>query len=272
MLDSRIILKENGVVPNKALGQNFLVDENAVERIVKLCRCDGLPVLEIGPGLGSLTSELVRSASHVTAVEIDGRMVELLTKYAECDNLNIMKADFIKLSSAEINHAMHDRAFIAAGNLPYYITAPICQKLLDDELSIIRMVLMMQEEAAERLTAKPSDRNYVPLTVLAQQKYDISLGLKLSPASYYPAPDVNSVVMVFEPGGRTVPRNFSKVVKASFAMRRKTLMNNLQALADKAKAAKILEMAELAPSTRAETLTIDQFVMLTESYNRIMGY
>ena len=71
MLDSRIILKEHGVVPNKALGQNFLVDENAVERIVKLCRCDGLPVLEIGPGLGSLTSELVRSASHVSAVEID---------------------------------------------------------------------------------------------------------------------------------------------------------------------------------------------------------
>ena len=108
--------------------------------------------------------------------------------------------------------------------------------------------------------------------MLAQQKYDISLGLKLSPASYYPAPDVNSVVMVFEPGGRTVPRNFSKVVKASFAMRRKTLMNNLQSLANKARAAKFLELAGLAPSARAETLTIDQFVMLTESYNRIMGY
>ena len=271
MLDSKAIIANNGLNPNKALGQNFLIDETAIKRIVELCRCDDSPVLEIGPGLGALTEELLKHAQKVCAVEIDANMVQLLSaNLGNNPKLSLVNCDFLKYPVERIKDGFSSGSFIVAANLPYYITAPICQRLFDSELNISRMVLMMQEEAADRFTAAPGAKNYVPLSVIAQQLFDISRGLRLSPASYYPAPDVNSVVLVFERSNRFTPKSFSKVVKAAFAMRRKTLLNNLQNIADKAAALQIIESAGLSPSVRAESLSPSDFVSLSKAYDELI--
>ena len=271
MLDSKAIIANNGLNPNKALGQNFLIDETAIKRIVELCRCDDSPVFEIGPGLGALTEELLKHAQKVCAVEIDANMVQLLSaNLGNNPKLSLVNCDFLKYPVERIKDEFSCGSFIVAANLPYYITAPICQRLFDSELNISRMVLMMQEEAADRFTAAPGAKNYVPLSVIAQQLFDISVGLKLSPASYYPAPEVNSVVLVFERSNRFTPKDFSKVVKAAFAMRRKTLFNNLQSIADKAAVLHIIESAGLSPSVRAESLSPSDFVSLSKAYDELI--
>lgn len=271
MMNAKELIIEYGLHPNKSLGQNFLTDDVACSHIVSLACYNNLPVMEIGPGLGALTSKLVDAASKIFAIEIDEHMIEILSKQlGSHTNLEIIHADFIKYPLSLIASKLQGESCTVVGNLPYYITAPICQKLLKCEFDIPRMVLMMQEEAAERFFAAPGDKTYVPLTVIAQQKYSISIARRLSPASYYPAPDVNSCVLLFERNGNATIENFSRIVRASFAMRRKTLYNNLQSLVDKDTASMLIDHASLDPHVRAETLTIEQFSALTEAYNSIL--
>lgn len=267
-MNAKELINTYGLHPNKSLGQNFLTDNAVCSQIVTLCNCKGNTVLEIGPGLGALTKELVKSASEVFAVEIDENMVKILSEQLHsCTNLRVIHADFIKYPLSLLESALDGKPCIVAGNLPYYITTPICQKLLGTEINIPRMVLMVQEEAAERFLSSPGDKNYVPLSVAAQQKYTISIAHRLSPSSYYPAPEVNSCVLVFERNGNETIPNFYRIVKAAFAMRRKTLYNNMQSLLNKRASAMVIECASLNPSVRAETLTIEQFSALTEAYN-----
>ncbi len=230
-----------------------------------------MPVLEIGPGLGALTSELINHASKVIAIEIDGRMVELLSKNLAATNLNIIHADFMKYPLSELAHTFGDEQCIVVGNLPYYITSPICQRLMDSSLNVSRMVLMMQSEAADRFMAKPGDKNYVPISVIAQQLYNISIGLKLSPASYFPSPEVNSTVLLFERSSRSFPANFVRIVKAAFAMRRKTIYNNLLSLSDKHTTSKLLEKANISHEIRAEALSPEEFFALAIEYDEIIA-
>lgn len=268
MINSSEIIKLNDIIPNKALGQNFLVDCDAIQKIIDLTCCAGQPVLEIGPGVGALTSELVHSASHLLAVEIDKHMVEILSKEVTNDNLTILNSDFLKVSNLEIVNLLGINKFLVVGNLPYYITSDICQKLLSNDFDSPRMVLMMQEEAALRFTAKPCDKNYVPLSIISQQRYCITKRLSLSPSAYYPSPEVNSVVLLFERKNSELIDNYSKVVKASFAMRRKTLRNNLRSIADETTIANMLNEVGLASDIRAEAVSVEQFVKLTEVYNQ----
>lgn len=271
MMNAKELINTYGLYPNKSLGQNFLIDDAVCLQIAALSRCEGNPVLEIGPGLGALTSELVKSASEVFAVEIDGNMVKILSEQLRsCTNLRVIHADFIKYPLSLLASALNGKPCIVAGNLPYYITAAICQKLLESEINIPRMVLMVQEEAAERFLASPGDKNYVPLSIAAQQKYTISIAHRLSPSSYYPAPDVNSCVLLFERNENEPIPNFYRIVKAAFAMRRKTLYNNMQSLLNKRASSIVIECASLNPSVRAETLTIEQFSALTKAYNRFI--
>lgn len=268
MMNAKELINAYGLHPNKSLGQNFLIDDAVCSQIAALCHCEGNPVLEIGPGLGALTQELVKTASQVFAVEIDESMVKILSEQLQSfTNLRVLHADFIKYPLSLLASALNGKPCIVAGNLPYYITSAICQKLLSSEINIPRMVLMVQEEAAERFLASPGDKNYVPLSVAAQQKYTISITHRLSPASYYPSPEVNSCVLLFERNtNRTIP-NFYRIVKAAFAMRRKTLYNNMQTILNKSESVSVIEYASLNPSVRAETLTIEQFSALTEAYN-----
>lgn len=268
MIDSKEMIKTTGFYPNKALGQNFLVDETALSNIAAHSQCEGMPVLEVGPGFGALTNELAKTASKVLAIEIDKRLYEILSEtFKERANIELICEDFLKFPISSISSAFSNRPFIVAANLPYYITSPICLKLICSDLPITRMVLMMQQEAADRFFAHPGDKNYGPLSIVSQYLYTISEPIKLSPASYYPAPEVKSSVLLFERNENRLIENFMYVIKASFSMRRKTLYNNLIGIMSKDSAQAIIKNAGLEPSVRAESLSIEKFIELTIQYN-----
>ena len=271
MMNLKEILEKNNIVPNKALGQNFLIDETALERIAGLSTEDGLPVLEIGAGLGALTERLAQRTEKMVAVEIDKVLFNILSEvFADKPNVQLIRKDFLKISEDEILSLFNEGSFNVAANLPYYITSPICEKLINPVFPIKRMVLMMQQEAAERFLSLPKAKNYVPLTVLTRQLFDVSTVFALSPASYYPQPSVNSVVLKFERKDSSMPEYMPKIVRAAFAMRRKTLRNNLSVLIDKSAVDKVITDADLMPSARAETLSNEDFIRLSEAYREYL--
>ena len=266
MIDSKKIIKESGLVPNKALGQNFLTDVSAVTRIAELSRCNGKHVLEIGPGLGVLTGEFSKTAVQVTAVEIDSQMVAFLTDLLSARaNVRIVNKDFLKLTVNDITELTNGSGFTVAANLPYYITSAAAMKLIDSPLPIERMVLMMQTEAADHFTAGPRAKCYTPVSVLSNRYYRVTKEFELSPSSYYPEPAVSSAVLLFERNGIPYDPSFSKLVKAAFAMRRKTLRNNLSGLIPKETVPAVIESAGLNASCRAEELSVDDFVKLNDA-------
>lgn len=257
-------IAEYGLKPNKALGQNFLTDEAAIGRIVSNAVSPGLPILEIGPGLGAITRPLAESGLPLIAVELDSVLCGILETGLP-ENAKVINADFLKSDLKKIHEELGGGEIVAVGNLPYYITSPICMRLIQSGLPIKRMVLMMQKEASNRFTAGPGDKNYVPLTVLSSYLFDVSPLFELSPASYFPQPEVSSAVLCFDRKKKALPEGFSSLVKCAFAMRRKTLLNNLSALGlSKAETSALIERAGLSPSSRAETLSVADFARLAE--------
>ena len=248
-------LEHLGISPNKALGQNFLVDQLALEAMMDCLQGQGLPVLEIGPGLGALTQALCASASQVVAVEKDAAMVQALASAIHCTNLAVLEGDFLQADLQDIQARLGGGAFLAAGNLPYYITTPIALRLLGEGYPIPRMVLMVQREAAQRFFARPGNRVYGPLGVLAGCGYKVEEVLHLSPASYYPQPEVHSSVILLQAKGQPLPAGFLPFLERVFAMRRKTLSNNLAAAGwSRDEAAAALAGLGIAPAARAEAL------------------
>lgn len=237
--------------PNKALGQNFLANEAKAEAMAEAACQGGLPVLEIGPGLGALTGPLLRCAPKVCAVEIDGAMVAALRAiFPDETGLSILHEDFLKADLASI-YGLLGGPFSVAANLPYYVTTPICLRLLESGLPIPRMVLMAQKEAAERFFARPSSRQYGPLAVLAQHYYEPQALMELSPADYYPQPDVNSSVTLLTRRDTPIIPGFPSLLHRVFGQRRKTLANNLKGLSG---AQEAMEHCAISPSARAESL------------------
>lgn len=270
MIDSKKLITEYGIKPNKALGQNFLVDSSAIAGIASAADCNGLPVLEIGPGLGALTNELADSASFVAAVEIDSQMAAVLSSVLSGkDNVKVINKDFLRMKQDEIASLFSGNEFVVAANLPYYITSDASMKLIDSPLKIVRMVLMMQKEAAAHFTAVPGEKCYTPVSVLSQHYFDISPLMTLSPSSYYPEPAVDSVVLVFESRNNQFSRELSKVVKAAFSMRRKTIKNNIAQLVPKELLNTVFEQAEIDPASRAETLNEKDFLRLESAIKRL---
>lgn len=264
-MNSRDILTEYGLKPNRALGQNFLIDEAMIERIVAAAAEPKLPILEIGPGLGAITEPLSRTHLPIAAVELDSVLCGILKERLPL--VTVINADFLKVDLDNIHSELGNGGLCVVGNLPYYITSPITSRLMLSGLPIGRMVLMMQEEAAERFTACPGDKNYVPLTVYTRILYDVSTLCSLSPACYYPSPDVSSAVLLFSPKGRKLPEKLPQLVKCAFSMRRKTLQNNLKALGlKKDEAEELILSAGLSPSVRAETLDENAFLLLSRLY------
>lgn len=259
----RDLITEYGLTPNKALGQNFLVDDSATELIVRTAAEPGLALLEIGPGLGALTFPLAETGLPLAAVELDKALAQILRGRLP-ERVHILNADFLKVRDAELAALPgFSEGVSVAANLPYYVTSPICMRLVLSELPVRRMTLMMQKEAAERFLAGPHDKNYVPLTVLAQWLFDVTPILELSPASYWPQPDVSSAVLRFDRSENELPAAMPRLVKAAFAMRRKTLVNNLCALGlTKSVAAELLGAAGISPGARAEELSPEDFARL----------
>lgn len=260
----REMLAEHGLKPNKALGQNFLADDEATAKILSVAAAQGRRVIEVGPGLGALTCGLVRQAEKVTAVEIDAAMTEILREtLKDAENLTVVHADVLKCRLDELAASMGGAPFDAAGNLPYYITTAIAEKLMCAGAE--NLTLMVQKEAGERFFAQPGDRVYGPLSVLSAACYEGREVMELSPNSYWPAPEVRSVVLRFEkkPDAPAAKPLF-QLLRTAFAMRRKTLANNLAVLPDmsRAQAEETLAALGLDKSCRAESLSPADYVRL----------
>ncbi|MBU6433329.1 MAG: ribosomal RNA small subunit methyltransferase A [Nitrospirae bacterium] len=251
--------------PKKRLGQNFLIDPNIVRKIVALAELGSSDhVLEIGPGRGVLTEALCHVAGCVTAVEVDPRLHAYLeTRQAELPNVKLVCADALTypLESLPMGTAV-------VANLPYYISTPLLFRLLDQRGRFPRMVLMLQAEVADRLAAKPGGPDYGVLSVMAQYAADITKSFRVSAQCFRPRPEVASAVVLLRTKERTGLNQqeevaFRALVKAAFAHRRKTLVNSLRDEGyELHRVAATLQRLDIAPTRRAETLSVEDFLRL----------
>ncbi len=244
-----------GFVPNKALGQNFLTDENVIRAILDAADCQDKTVLEIGPGTGALTVGLLERTEHVFAVEKDGRLCEMLSeRFGE--RLTLLHADFLE---ADVESLVQNRPWHAVGNLPYYATTPIVLKLLS--LLPESMTLMVQKEAAERFFTGPGDRVYGPLAVMAQCFYIVKTVLSVPRSSFSPAPDVDSAVVRLERNGVQEQDSaaYLAFLKQAFSMRRKTLYNSLMR---DSRLPAALQACQIPQDARAEALDAETLLRL----------
>lgn len=269
------ILHAFGLKAKKALGQNFLVDERVVKRIAEAAELTPeSTVLEIGPGIGTLTQALAETGATVKSVEIDKSLLPVLAKtLAGYNNVTIINEDILE---ADIPEIVGHKSFAVAANLPYYITTPIIFALLEQHLPLTKLVVMVQKEVAERLVAKPGGKDYGALTVSLQYYMRSSIAFKVPASSFIPPPNVESAVVVCTP--HEVPpvtvneKLFFRVVKAAFSVRRKMLSNALRNIGlsgDEVKA--WLEQAGIDGKRRGETLTIEEFGKLANTYETMFG-
>ena len=257
---------------DKKLGQNFLIDENVVHQIVaaaELSEAD--TVLEVGPGIGTLTQGLAESKARVVAVELDTRLLPVLaTTLNGYDNVRVVHGDILKVNIMEEVGAP---SFKVCANLPYYITTPIIFALLEKCLPMERLVAMVQKEVAERMAAQPGGKEYGALSVAIQYYTEPKIAFIVPPTSFIPAPAVDSAVIVCKrrekPPVEVCDEGlFFRVVKAAFSLRRKMLSNSLKNMGIKSEqVAKWLELAGVDGKRRAETLSLEDFAKLTNSFN-----
>jgi 16S rRNA (adenine1518-N6/adenine1519-N6)-dimethyltransferase len=254
-LDARELLARHAQRPKKSWGQNFLVSERVFAEIVDACALSSSDVVvEIGAGLGTLTDRLAARAGRVVALERDREMAAILrSELGARTNIEIVEANALTFEYAE------RRPFKAVGNLPYHLSSQLLFRLLEAQPE--RMVLMFQREVGERILANENTEEYGALSVMVQLTQIARRVCRVPPSAFLPAPKVESVVLMLEPGpprDLKSPELFSRLVHAAFGKRRKTLKNALGKLADSA----CLERANIDGTRRGETLSVDEFVAL----------
>lgn len=278
------LMRSHGVRPQKRLGQNFLCDRNILNRIVQAAHLDSeTPVLEIGAGAGALTLALAQSAKQVTAVEIDYNLEPLLREVtAPFTNIDLVFSDFMRVSFPELcTKAFGESRGAVVANIPYYITTPIIEKLLEDKHLWSRAVLLVQQEVAQRLLAKPDTREYGSMTLFVQYHAKVEFICKVPPTVFLPQPEVTSSVIALEPilpGAISVrnPERLNRLVRAAFGQRRKTLLNSLLrapasfqlgfGMDDRKEAEALLERAGIDGNRRGETLSLEEFGQIENAY------
>lgn len=256
---------------DKKLGQNFLIDENIVHNIVAAAELsDKDTVLEVGPGIGTLTQGLAESGASVVAVELDKRLLPVLDTTLEgYDNVRIVNGDILQV---DIMQTVGVDEFKVCANLPYYITTPIIFALLEKRLPMEHLVAMVQKEVAERMAAKPGGKDYGALSVAIQYYTEPEIAFIVPPSSFIPAPSVDSAVIICKrrekpPVEVCDEALFFRVVKAAFSLRRKMLNNSLKNMGIKGEqVAKWLELAGVDGKRRAETLSLEDFAALTNTF------
>ena len=265
------ICKRFDIKMSKKLGQNFLIKRGIVDEIVKAADLqEGEPVLEIGPGIGTLTQGLAQSGANVTAIELDTRLLEVLdTTLAQYSNVTIVHGDVLKL---DVRSIMNNEPFKVVANLPYYITTPIIMSLLESRLPIERLVVMVQKEVALRMVAKPGTKDYGALSVAVQYYTKPDIVLDVPPKSFLPAPAVTSsvirCVLRDKPPVDVVDEKlFFRVVKAGFAQRRKTFANTMKTTGlSKDRIEELLAKANIDGQRRGETFTLQEFADVANAW------
>lgn len=273
------MIKSHKFKMSHSLGQNFLKDEELVERIVEASHVSNEDVvIEIGPGMGAMTSKLLEHCKRLYAIEIDARLYPILkAMFALDDTFRLVEADFLKLDLDEFldrviaeNEGFHQIRVVA--NLPYYVSTPIMMKLLEDSKGISSMTLMLQKEVAHRIASGPNSREYGVLSIMSQLYCDAQVEFDVPKEAFVPVPNVDSAIigLTFK---QMDPRlanglleEFKTIVKASFSQRRKTLINSLSASAnfDKSQISSVLEQIGVQENARAENLSVEDFIRLTE--------
>ena len=264
---TRHILKTFGLKLGKRLGQNFLIEPTVVDDIVAAAEiAPGEQVLEIGAGLGALTQGLLEAGATVKTVELDKKLPPILAHtLMGYDNLTIIQGDILKTDIAALTER---KPFKVTANLPYYITTPIIFALLNQNLPITKLVFMIQKEVAERIVAPPSTKDYGSLSVAVNYYADVKLVRTVSPNCFMPPPNVESAVICLDvlPNRRVKVSDedrFFRIVRASFAQRRKTLSNALKGGGFSPEdIAAMLARSGIDGSRRGETLSIDEFAAL----------
>ena len=276
--ETKFIMKKYNIKANKNLGQNFLVSNDAINQIVNSGEIekDDL-IIEIGPGLGTLTKELLERAKKVICVELDNKMVEILNeRFSLYDNLEILNQDILKTDLKEIikkeknQNNIKDVKIIA--NLPYYITTPIIMKLLEEKLDLKSITVMIQKEVAERLIATPGEKNTGAITYTVYYYAEAKKITEVPNTSFIPEPEVTSEVIRLgirkNPPVETKDTELMfKIIKNAFMQRRKTLLNSLtntKIFNNKDEGAKILKTLNLSENIRAEELTLKNFAEITD--------
>lgn len=268
------ILKDNNFHVKKKFGQNFLVDQNILTSIASVSEISkDVNVIEIGPGLGSLTEHLAEKANKVLCYEIDGELLPILKKnLSRFNNINIINQDVLKCDvEADIkNYFADDLPVYLVANLPYYITTPIILGLLQKTNLIKKYTMMMQIEVADRICSKPAVKDYNALSVVIQYKTVAKKVLSVPRTVFMPAPNVDSAVINLDLYKEQpfIAKNeafFYKFIRQCFVQRRKTLANNVSLLGIKKDVIyPIIESLGLNKSVRSEVLTVEQFVKLSD--------
>ena len=247
------LTEEIGFLPESKFGQNFLCDDEFSKRIVDLCNLrSGDRVLEIGPGLGSLTSILVSNDISLTAVEIDKRLAEYVENMYDC---TVFANDYTKLKPDDYGASSFD---VAVSNIPYYLMTPIMKKLMTDLKNSRRMVLMVEKDALDRILAKPKTKQYGPLAVLCSNYGDINVEFDLSGNLYYPVPKTISTVITLTRRADSfcIDKDYVAFLDKCFNNRRKKLLNNVDVSREK-----LVELG-YSDTVRAEEIRSEDFIKL----------
>jgi dimethyladenosine transferase (EC 2.1.1.-) len=264
-------LLRGGARPLKALGQNFLVDDNVIDQIILESKLEADTLLvEIGPGLGILTRVLAKQVRKMWAVELDVKKIGILQRELQGLPVEVINGDALKL---ELSQLWGERKGYLIGNLPYYITSPLIMHFLNQSNYLTGMTIMVQEEVANRLVAKEGGKEYGVLSVAVQIEAEVEKVMRVPAEAFRPSPKVNSALVRLRlrsyPG--IVDKSFFlKIVKAGFGQRRKTLGNSLAAGLQLSKEFVSLRLLELGidQKRRAETISIEEFISLTNGFRQ----
>ena len=260
------LLTKYDLQAKKRYGQNFLIDSNVVKKIIDTANIDkDTIVIEIGPGLGSMTEGLCMVANKVIAFEIDHDMVEILNNELKFDNLTVIEKDILKVDLRD--YVTEDKRTIVVSNLPYYITTPIISKILVDDI-VSEIFVMVQDEVADRLTSNVGSKDYGSLSVLINYYSSSKYEFKVTRNCFYPSPNVDSAIVSMKKNKKDYKLNneakFLKFTQDIFETRRKTLVNNILRKYDinRAKIEEILEERGFSKDVRSECLTLDDIIYI----------
>lgn len=269
-------LRIHGITPRKSLGQNFLTDATLAQRIVTLSGVTSQEIaIEIGPGAGALTHYLASAARHVIAIEIDRTLIPVLEQELAADaNVTLVQADALEVDFAALlrEHCGDERAPVQfIGNLPYYITSALVRKMLEAGLNARAITLTVQMEVAQRMIAQPGDMSLLAVSVQFYGKPELLM--RLSPAAFYPQPEVDSAVVRITPHAASMNADAATLftlARAGFSQRRKQLRNTLSSGLSwkKEEADHLLQQAGIDPTRRAETLSMAEWACLSQIVQR----
>lgn len=254
----------------KKFGQNFIIDENIINGIISKANIDkDTLVIEIGPGAGSLTTSLVKQAGYVLCYEIDTTLKPILDKVlSDNQNISIIFEDFLKANIKEKLKEFKFKKVYVVANLPYYITTPIIMKFIEENIDVDKIIVMVQKEVGDRFKAKEGTKDYGSLSIFLNYYFDVKKIMDVSRNVFMPKPNVDSIVV--EMSKKVCKYNayneeiFFKLIKDSFKQKRKTIKNNLKDY-DLEKVSKILEKNGFSLQSRAEQITIDVFIEISNN-------